>query len=327
MLLNHGMDALEVQDFEVFEQGTDLRAINLGDQPLSLALGKGIPEHYMMLPVELRFIHILAVIVRRVCVKEGFRPVIVGNQHLEALLLNDDISQPEGHLPDLIEQSTDVKGLAGKAPAGAGVAVADSLQVVRCPAHLRVVSPFMHGFFQSLRPFLLHTVVQDFLLRHDMDIRWTAKGLKPKPLVEFLTGIQGQHSQIQQELRGTVADDTEAVHQLPIHIVVHLKVHRIVAKKYGTTSAKDFDKTLVFLWEYGVKDRQQCGFVADAGDRGSDRLFHAPFIMETAGTVPVVRIPYRPLGFVPAIFTTEMERRLSLNAHLVFKCITSFTMC
>jgi hypothetical protein len=37
--------------------------------------------------------------------------------------------------------------------------------------------------------------------------------------------------------------------------------------------------------------------------------------METAGTVPVVRIPYRPLGVVPAIFTTEMERHLSLNAR------------
>ena len=64
----------------------------------------------------------------------------------------------------------------------------------------------------------------------------------------------------------------------------------------------------------------------DAGDWGSDRQFHAPFIMETAGTVPVVRIPYRPLGFVPAIFTTEMERRLSLNARGFFNIITSFVM-
>ena len=40
--------------------------------------------------------------------------------------------------------------------------------------------------------------------------------------------------------------------------------------------------------------------------------------METAGTVPVVRIPYRPLGFVPVIFTTEMEQRLSLNARGFF---------
>ena len=166
-------------------------------------------------------------------------------------------------------------------------------------------------------------MVDDFLLVFQMDLRAAAKGLETEPLVKFLTGIKGQHSQLQQKLRGTVADDTEAVHQLPIHIVVHLKVHRIVAKKYGTTSAKDFDKTLVFLWEYGVKDRQQCGLVADAGDRGSDRLFHAPFIMETAGTVPVVRLPYRPLGFVPAIFTTKMERRLSLNAREFFKCITS----
>ena len=74
---------------------------------------------------------------------------------------------------------------------------------------------------------------------------------------------------------------------------------------------------------YTVKNRQQCCLVADAGDRGSDRLFHAPFLMETAGTVSVVRHPYRPLGFVPAIFTTEMERRLSLNARGFIKCITS----
>ena len=160
-----------------------------------------------------------------------------------------------------------------------------------------------------------------------MDFRWAAKGLKPQPLVEFLTGVKGQHAKIQQELRGTVADDTEAVYQLPIHIVVHLKVHRIMSQKNGTASAKDFNESLVFLWEYGVNNRQQGGLVTDAGDRGSDRLFHAPFIMETAGTVPVVRIPYRPLGFVPAIFTTEMERRLSLNARGFFNIITSFAMC
>ena len=109
----------------------------------------------MMLPVELRFIHILAVIVGRVCIEEGLRPVIVRYQHLEALLFDDDISQPEGHLPYLIEQGTDVKGLAGKAPAGAGVAVADSLQVVRRTAHLRIVRPLVHGFLQHLCPFLL----------------------------------------------------------------------------------------------------------------------------------------------------------------------------
>ena len=99
-----------------------------------------------------------------------------------------------------------------------------------------------------------------------------------------------------------------------------------MSKKHGAASAKDLNKAGVFLREYSVDDRQQSGLVADAGDWGSDRLFHAPFIMETAGTVPVVRLPYRPLGFVPAIFTTEMERRLSLNARLVFNIITSFVM-
>lgn len=49
-----------------------------------------------------------------------------------------------------------------------------------------------------------------------------------------------------------------------------------------------------------------------------------PFIMETAGTAPAVRLLYRPFPFFPAIFITEMERRLSLKARRFFKCITSF---
>ena len=38
MLLNHGMDALEVQDFEVFEQGANLRAVHLRDEEFALAV-------------------------------------------------------------------------------------------------------------------------------------------------------------------------------------------------------------------------------------------------------------------------------------------------
>ena len=49
--------------------------------------------------------------------------------------------------------------------------------------------------------------------------------------------------------------------------------------------------------------------------------------MEMAGTVPVVRLPYRPLGFVPSIFIAKMERHLSLNARWFLKCITSFCDC
>ena len=46
--------------------------------------------------------------------------------------------------------------------------------------------------------------------------------------------------------------------------------------------------------------------------------------MEMADTVPVVRLPYRPLGFVPSIFIIKLERHLSLNARWFLKCITSF---
>jgi len=46
--------------------------------------------------------------------------------------------------------------------------------------------------------------------------------------------------------------------------------------------------------------------------------------MEMAGTVPVVRLPYRPLGFVPSIFIAKLERHLSINARWFLKCITTF---
>ena len=210
----------------------------------------------MVFPSEVCLVNILTVKVRRICVEERFRSVIVWNQHLEALLFDNHISQTEGHLPDLVKQSADIKGLAGKAPSGAGVAVADSLQVVRCTTYFRIVRPLMHSFFQCLRPFLLQQRIDDFVLRFDVNVRRTSKSLKTQPLVEFLTGIKWQHAKIQQELCGAVADDTEAVYQLPIHIVVHLKVHGIMSQKHGAASAKDFNKSLVFLWEYGVKDRQ-----------------------------------------------------------------------
>jgi hypothetical protein len=50
-----------------------------------------------------------------------------------------------------------------------------------------------------------------------------------------------------------------------------------MSQKHGTAATEDFDKPFVFLGEYGIEDRQQCGFVADAGNWGSDRLLHTPF--------------------------------------------------
>ena len=71
--------------------------------------------------------------------------------------------------------------------------------------------------------------------------------------------------------------------------------------------------------EHGQNDRQQVRLVADAGYWGSDRLSHAPIQIETAGTVPGVRLLYRPLGLTFFLFLEH----LSLNLRLFFIDITS----
>ena len=72
--------------------------------------------------------------------------------------------------------------------------------------------------------------------------------------------------------------------------------------------------------EHGQNDRQQVCLVADAGYWGSDRLSHAPIQIETAGTVPGVRLLYRPLGLTFFLFLEH----LSLLLRRFFMGITPF---
>ena len=83
---------------------------------------------------------------------------------------------------------------------------------------------------------------------------------------------------------------------------------------------KDFNVASEFLGEHGQNDRQQIRLVADAGYWGSDRLSHAPIQIEMAGTVPGVRLLYRPLGYFSFLFLGH----LSLHLRRSFMGITSF---
>lgn len=73
------------------------------------------------------------------------------------------------------------------------------------------------------------------------------------------------------------------------------------------------------LGEHGQNDRQQVRLVANAGYWGSDRLSHTPIQIETAGTVPGVRLLYRPLGLLSFLFSGH----LSLHLRRFFIDITS----
>ena len=63
------------------------------------------------------------------------------------------------------------------------------------------------------------------------------------------------------------------------HVVIDLEFAFRLSQQHSAAAAKDFDVSISvkFLWKDRQNDRQQITLVADAGDRGSDRLFHAPF--------------------------------------------------
>ena len=81
----------------------------------------------MVLPGKAAVVHILAGIIRRVEIKEGVRPVIVLDQHLKILVFYDCFCHSDAELGDERKEAGNVKGLAGKGFAAAGIAVADEL--------------------------------------------------------------------------------------------------------------------------------------------------------------------------------------------------------
>ena len=110
-------------------------------------------------------------------------------------------------------------------------------------------------------------MVYDLVLGLDEDRRIVVGILEAEPCGKFLTGGQGQMPQFQQQICRTVPDDPETVDQLAVDVVVDLELDWIMSQQNSAAAAEDFDKPVVFLREYGIKDRQQCGLVADAGDR------------------------------------------------------------
>ena len=107
--------------------------------------------------------------------------------------------------------------------------------------------------------------------------------------------------------------------ELAFDVVVHLELAWLFAQKHSAAAAEDFDVAPEFLGEHGQDDRQQVRLVADAGYWGSDRLSHAPIQIETAGTVPGIRLLYRPLELTYFLFSEH----LSLNLRRFFIDITS----
>ena len=108
------------------------------------------------------------------------------------------------------------------------------------------------------------------------------------------------------------------VGEVRVEIVVDLKFAGFLPQQHSPAAAEDFNIASEFSGEHRQDDRQQVCLISNAGYGCSDRLSHAPFIIETAGTVPAVRLLYRPLSLV----TCPYWEHLSLNLRRSFIFIT-----
>ena len=158
----------------------------------------------------------------------------------------------------------------------------------------------------------------DLQLIRQMNGGFIAAVVEVEPAGKLLAGIQRQQVQFQQQLCRTVLHYPEEIHQFPLDIIVDLKFAGFLPKQYSTAAAEDFNIASEFPWEHGQDNRQQVCLISNAGYGCSDRLSHAPFIIETAGTVPAVRLLYRPLSLV----TCPYWEHLSLNLRRSFIFIT-----
>jgi len=276
VFLDHGMDPLKIQKIAALEQFPHLWEVGLGDKPLAFALGQGIPKQDVLLPAKVRLIDIFAVEIGRVAVEEGILPVIVGDQCVEALILNDDIRQTFRHRFELLKDGTDIEGLAGETLSRAIKGIPGSHKEGRGPPHIPVVRTLLEGGFQFLRPLFQEEPVNDFQLGRKMLSHRIFSGFKPLPLFKFLSGVERQKIQFQQEFRGPVPNGAEQIDQSSVNVVIDLKFARLHPQHNSAGAAKDIDIAPEFPWEYGVKDRQKVCLVADAGNGCSDRLIHTP---------------------------------------------------
>ena len=113
--------------------------------------------------------------------------------------------------------------------------------------------------------------------------------MEVKPGIKFLTGIERQKIQFQKQFRDPVFGHTEQVYQFSVYVIIDFESGWGLSQQDGTAPTEHIDKAVKVFRKDSIKNRQQICLVADAGYRGTNRLIHAPFIMEMAGTVPAVR--------------------------------------
>ena len=90
----------------------------------------------MVFLVEHHFIVPLCLIVGRIAVKKGIRPVIVADEDLKVLVLYHRVLQPSVRFPQDVKGLCEVCWLAAEGSASASVAVTDDLKESRRPFNI-----------------------------------------------------------------------------------------------------------------------------------------------------------------------------------------------
>ena len=158
-----------------------------------------------------RRVTVLGIVVGRIEIEKCVWPVVLADDLHAVLILDDDICQPAGALPNQIEETADVAGFSCKGLGAAAEAVSNQLEKVGGPPHITARCPFQHhpsdGFgirwFQiPLRQlqFLLQIVIGEFFFREELIQH-----------IEIVTGVQRQKAQLLKQCHGPVLDTTEQV--------------------------------------------------------------------------------------------------------------------
>ena len=148
--------------------------IVIRNNKVTLTPDEHIVKPLVILQRKLYRIAALCHIVGRIAVKYGILPVILANQLLKVLILNDNIGQPAGALPNQMEEAADIAGLTAEGLGAAAEAVSHQLEVIRGTANISAWRAFQHEGADGFRVrrlevdlrqihFLLQIIIRDLI--------------------------------------------------------------------------------------------------------------------------------------------------------------------
>ena len=202
-----------------------------------------------------RKIHRVAVfrlVIGRVTVEKCILPVILPDQALKVLVLNHHIGQSARALPDQMEEAADITWLSGKGLSSSAEAVANQLEVVRCPPDVPPRGTLQQQLPDHLPFRRFQICLGQLQLLLQVIIGKLILGEKFMKHLEIVPGVEREKTQLLQQGHRPVLDTAAQIGQVAVVIVVDLQtpLENRPVKGYRSAPAKHVD-------EAGIPGRRQ----------------------------------------------------------------------